>query len=629
MSEIIHKSLEGLNEEQFKLAQHVYGPCLGVAGPGSGKTHTVVSRVAYMIESGIHPDNILMFSFTKKAAGEMKERIVKRIESAGSITVGTYHSFCARVLRQYAHHINFERNFSIYDPEDCKKLLKEIANDPFYKPDMMLSMISDWKSKMIAPVQAEQEAPDRFHRIIAGFYREYQKRLHEQNAMDFDDLIGHTITLLQNTPSVKKALNDRYKFITTDETQDSSRKDIELIRLLAGDDMNICMIMDDCQSIYGFRGADIEAVLNMATIFPGLVTYLLQQNYRSTSTIVNASMNLIAHNRDQIEKEIFTKNEDGEEIVVMSCASQQDEANRITRLIKGLTKEHYNYKDIAILYRLSYVSRAIEEALLANSIPYTIIGGTPFYARKEVKDVMGYIRLLHNKRDKQAFERIINLPKRSLGPKTVETIIEISQTAEHAKTDLVNVCQSVELKGKAKTGIANFNEVMCILTEIYESGCSPAELIEAVMDTINYEQYLLSTESDAEDRLANLIELKNIATQYDTVDDFIYNMSLNSLDTTEEEAEDKVQLLTMHASKGLEFPAVIVAAANEGVVPSFRATTQKQIDEERRLFYVAVSRAEKLLFITRPKISIIQGQSQYTKESRFIEEMGEAFLMRI
>lgn len=582
-----------------------------------------------MIETGIHPDNILMFSFTKKAAGEMKERIIKRVPDAQSITVGTYHSFCARVLRKYAHHINFESNFSIYDPEDCKKLLKEIANDPFYKPDMVLSMISTWKSKMISPVQAEQEAPDRFHRTIAGFYREYQKRMHEQNAMDFDDLIGHTITLLQTTPSAKRELNERYRYITTDETQDSSKKDIELVRLLAGDDMNICMIMDDCQSIYGFRGADIEAILGLANIFPGMVTYLLQQNYRSTSTIVGASMNLISHNKDQIEKEIFTDNEDGEEIVVLSCASQQDEANRIVRLIKGLTKEHYDYKDIAILYRLSYVSRAIEEALLANSIPYTIVGGVPFYARKEVKDVMGYIRLLHNNRDKQAFERIINLPKRALGPKTVENIIAVSQEPQNSKTGLVEVCQGIELKGKAKAGIANFNEVMRILTEKFESGCTPTELIVAVMDTINYEQYLLATEDDAEDRLANLLELQSIADQYETVDDFIYNMSLNSLDTAEGEEQNKVQLLTMHASKGLEYPAVIVAAANEGVVPSFRATTQKQIDEERRLFYVAVSRAEKLLFITRPKISIVQGQSQYTKESRFIEEMGEAFLMRI
>lgn len=625
---IIPQALQGLNPEQLEFAQHIYGPCLAVAGPGSGKTHTVVSRAEHMINSGISPDNMLMFSFTKKAAGEMKERIIRRIPSAQTMTVGTYHSFCSRLLRKYAHYIGFEQNFTIYDTEDSKKVLKEIANDPFYKPEIILSTISGWKSKMITPLLAMEQAQDSFQRKIASFYTAYQKALKEQNAMDFDDLISWTIVLLQDNPSVKAEVNERYQYITTDETQDSSKKDLELIRLLAGDAENVCMIMDDCQSIYSFRGADIEAVLGLSEIFPDLKQYLLTQNYRSTSTIVGASMNLISYNHDQIEKHIFTDNAEGEKIVYMECNNQQDESARVMRMIKGLVKNgEYQYKDIAILYRLSYLSRIMEDQLLSNSIPYTVIGGTPFYGRKEVKDIMAYVRILYNNRDKQAFERVVNLPKRSIGEKTIEKIVAFSNQ-HFLKEGFLEASKSMSLKGKAKTGIGNFNEIIRILLEKYHENCTPRELVEAITETIQYERYLKETDPEAEDRLQNIQELFNIADQYETIEDFIYSMSLNSVEE-EGAPENKVQLLTMHASKGLEFPVVIVVGANEGVCPHHKAETTKKVDEERRLFYVAVSRAEKLLFITRPKLTTIRGQTMFSKESRFIKEMGEDYLMQV
>lgn len=992
------KTLEGLNPEQLALAQHIYGPVVGVAGPGSGKTHTVVSRVAYMIESGIHPDNIVMFSFTKKAAGEMKERVIKRIPSAQTMTVGTYHSFCARLLRKYANYLGFDSNFSIYDTEDSKKLLKQIANDPFYKPELILSKISGWKSRMITPTLAEQMAEDSFERKIASFYKEYQKQLKEQEAMDFDDLIGHTIDLLIDNPTVRQEVNERYQYIIADEFQDSSPKDIELIRLLAGEYKNICMIMDDCQcllpgtmikttegyspvegvtedtdlivasghkstavskpervssrhysgkivkvttesgkvlqgtpnhmvfsrqvpiegrqyvylmfkkglgyrigrtssvrqgsrksikngyevrltqeksdalwilktcdsveeaiyweshyaykygipqyvfhsrgtgltnqsiqrlynsidtheramqlmkdefifesyphfrpagatrsyakrlvlnfvmfgskeiakrthntakletinmhkhvtysntqdpefadviskhltggwygkeekyfsstrvlvdydhlhdeteaiaetlpeaevhqkarltednfdftplshiregmcvpiqkdgfieeelvtkveysdyvgpvydidvkyyrnyiaedivvhnSIYSFRGADIDAVLALEEVFPDLETYLLRQNYRSTSTIVGASMSLISHNSNQIEKEIYTENEEGEKIVYMEALTQPEESAKVTKLVKSLIKTgEYSYKDIAILYRLSHLSRSIEDNFLANSIPYSIVGGLPFYARKEIKDIMSYIRLLHNGKDKQAFERVINVPKRGIGEKALNNILSVANEKKHATMNLIEVCKDVTLKGKAKKGLENFNEIMALLQDKSENGLTPGELIEEVINATDYRKYLL-TEEDAEERLQNLVELKDIAEQYETLDDFIYNMSLNSVEEDNEETEDKVQLLTMHASKGLEFPVVIIIGANEGTTPHHKATTSKQVDEERRLFYVAISRAEKMLFITRPKNVNLKGQTIRTTASRFIDEIDDVYLMRL
>lgn len=625
----LSKALEGLNPEQLELAKHIYGPCLGVAGPGSGKTATMVNRTAYMIESGIDPDNMLMFSFTKKAAGELKERIMKRIPNAQSITVGTYHSFCARLLRKYAHYLGYEANFSIYDNEDSKKLLKQIADDPFYKPDLILSKISGWKSRMITPTLSEQLAEDRFERKIASFYKEYQKQLKKHNAMDFDDLIGATIDLLTDHPSVKREVNERYQFITADEFQDSAAKDIELIRLLAGDSQNVCMIMDDCQSIYSFRGADIGAVLALEEVFPDLETYLLRQNYRSTSTIVGASMSLISHNSSQIEKEIFTDNEKGEKIVYIESPSQPDEAAKVANLMKALVKTgEYSYKDMAVLYRLSHLSRAMEDALLSNTIPYSVVGGLPFYARKEVKDIMSYARLLYNSRDKQAFERVVNVPKRGIGDKALNAIFSVANEQKDAKIDLVETCKGVSLKGKAKKGLENFNYIMASLKDKSEQGLTPGELIEEIISVTDYRGYLL-TEDDAEERIQNILELKTIADQYETLDDFIYNMSLNSVEEDEEQPEDKVQLLTMHSSKGLEYPVVFIIGANEGTSPHHKATTSKQVDEERRLFYVALSRAEKMLFITRPKNVTIKGQTMRTTASRFIDEIDDVYLMRL
>lgn len=984
--------LKSLNEDQKKPVMDYQGPSFILAGPGSGKTFTITSRAAYMIEEGVNPENILLFTFTRKAAEEIKERVSKMIgKKAELMTVGTYHSVCARILRRYAHYLGYENNFSIYDEEDKNNLLKSIVVDDRIKPHTVANYISHWKSKMISPQRALEIAENTYEHLSASYYQEYQRKMKEENALDFDDLIYQTVLLLRNHHDVYEKITSRYQYIIADEFHDSSVLDIELIKLLGGEKQNVCMILDDEQcllpgtmiktsdgdipvekvtkstelivasghgetykaypekisskkykgkiikittesgnvlqgtpehcvfarqnpvfdkqyvylmyekelgyrigrglnakygnvkneheagpipkkfdalwilkvcdiaeeaiywesyfshkygipryglhsanedkdavshkliednvkklakdeflflehphyrlsgttgsdkshkeklvldlvmfgkseteasnkdnyylhkhallcsnaknsefanmtkkhvdegwfkknnehctfskgsidydalyknahsiinempdseirykailtenkdefdftplshvrvgmtvpvekegkiveervvdvefldyvgpvydidvklyrnyiaegivvhnSIYSFRGSDIEAVLNARNHFDGLKEFVLRQNYRSTSTIVEASRSLISHNRVQIKKEIFTENEKGEQIVYFECNNPEEESIKVVKIIMGLlrTKE-FDKKDIAILYRMSYLSRAIEEALLKNGIPYEIVGGLPFYSRKEIKDIMSYIRLIFNPFDSQAFERAINVPKRGIGPKSIEKIYSFAKSSNNVKMNLVEACKHVELKGKAKQGINQFNEIINTLQEAYEQESSPGELVKLVIELSNYKAHLMEHEDEPEERIANIDELQLIASQYETLDDFINSMSLNAIvDREDDENSDRVQLLTMHSSKGLEYKAVIIIGANDGTVPHWKAETLKEIEEERRLFYVAMTRAKKMLFITRPKWVNFNGSVIRTKESRFIDEIDSEYILK-
>jgi DNA helicase II / ATP-dependent DNA helicase PcrA len=624
------KILEELNEDQQQPVINYQGPSFIVAGPGSGKTHTIVSRAAYMIEEGVKPENMLLFTFTRKAAGELKERIAKKIgKKADGLTVGTYHSICSRLLRKYATYLDYENNFSIYDTEDTGKLLKNIITDNSMKVGVVQSYISDWKNKMITPSEAMAIAENSFERLAAGYYQEYQRKLKEQNAFDFDDLIYQTIKLLKNFSAPLEEVTERYHYIMADEFQDSSDRDVELIKLLGGERENVCMILDDEQSIYGFRGASVEAVLRMSEYFD-LQEFILRQNYRSTKTIVGAARSLIEHNTEQIEKTIFTNNEEGEQVVYFDTGNPQEEAIKVVKVIMGLIRfENFKKKDIAILYRMSYLSRAVEEALLKNGISYTVVGGVPFYARKEVKDIMSYIRFVYNPQDVQAFERIINTPKRGIGKKGLENIRSLAESLQGDKIDLITACKEAELSGKAKQGLQEFNRTIQTLQELVEEGESPETLIKSIVKLTRYNNYLLDTEKDAEERIANVVELQAIANQYDNLEDFIYNMALNSdINEDEDQADDRVQLLTMHSSKGLEFKAVIIIGANEGIIPHWKADTLRGIEEERRLFYVAMTRAEKMLFIMRPRVMHVNGSPMSAKESKFIGEIDERYLLK-
>ncbi len=597
----------------------------------SHNTMVIISRTSYMIDQGISPENILLFTFTKKAAGEIKDRVFNKIgKKAEGITVSTYHSFCARILRDYAEYLDYKKNFSIYDTEDRNSLLKKIVKSQDIKPLDLGSMISYWKNKAITPLQASIAAKTDIEKLRAEYYSDYQTALREQNAFDFDDLICMTVKLLKENASVLEEINSKYKYITADEGHDSSERDLELLKLLAGEDENICIILDNEQSIYSFRYADIEAVMNIRNHFTDLKEFILRRNYRSTKMIVKASRSLIDKNPCQIKKELFSENHEGEKVMYFECHNAQEESIKIVKLIMAIKKSKgIKNKDISIIYRMSYLSRAIEDAFLKNGISYEIIGGCPFYSRKEIKDIMSYLRFAYNPQDSQAFERIINVPKRGIGKKSIDKIFDNANNNILPSENLVNLfdaCQQVKLTTKAQDGIDSFNHVIRSIRQSIESGDVPAEIIKKITSMINYKTYLKESEKDTGDKLANIMELISIASKYETVDDFIYSMTLNSNIDEEENTQDKVKMLTAHASKGLEFKAVFIIGVNEGVMPHSRADTQKQIEEERRLFYVAMTRAEEFLFITRPKIVEMYGSRIYAKESRFIKEISKEYI---
>ena len=631
--------LQELNEDQRKPVIDYYGASIIIAAPGSGKTKVLVSRAAYMIEEGISPDEILIFSFTNKAASEIQERVINKIGPKGHyITVSTYHSFCARLLRKYADYIGWKQNFSIYDSEDTLKVLKGIINNVDIKAPIVARQISSWKDKMISPTTAMQHAETNFERMTAGYYERYQILLKEQNSFDFDDLVYCTIRLFEQHSEVQKEINDRYKYVVSDEFQDSSERDIELILHLGGQLMNICLILDDEQSIYGFRGANIDSVFQLIENMD-IKQFTLGQNYRSTKTIVAAARSVIANNSKQLEKTVFTNNKQGGKLVQAELPDPTSEALQAVKIIMGLTRRRpkpgekaIKPNDIAILYRMSYLSRVLEEALLRNGIRYNIIGGCPFYARKEIKDVMSYLRFIYNPQDAQAFKRIINTPKRGIGEKSIEKILDLANS-ENSDIMFVDACKLIKLTGSAKKGIEQFTSAITHLQEfISENHAIPAKAIREIVRITHYNDYLLETEKkDAEEKVANVAELIEIASQYDTLEDFIGNIALNSVETedTDEAEDNKVQLLTMHSCKGLEFPAVIIMGANEGIIPHYKADTISSIDEERRLWYVAMTRAREYLFILRAKMMPMNGVPMYCKESRFVQEIAPEYIVKI
>lgn len=622
-----------LNEDQKKPVLDYHGACFIVAGPGSGKTKTVVSRTQYMIHEGVNPSSILLFTFTNKAAKEIKERVIKKIGKKGEkITVGTYHSVCARILRQYAESIGFTKKFTIFDTDDCLGVLKKLTKGLPFDHHQALTYVSNCKNKMIAPSRALQNAKSELDRQYASVYQQYQNELVNQDAMDFDDLIYYTILLFERDSDVLSSINKKYHYIVADEFHDSCPRDIRLIELLGGERQNVCMILDDEQSIYSFRGADIDSVLNVNSIFPDMKTFVLHQNYRSTKAILNAARSLIVKNSNQLKKEIFTENNVGDPVIYIEEENQDNEALRVLKTILFLVSKHkLEYKDIAILYRMSYLSRSIEEKLLKGNIPYHIIGGTPFYARKEVKDILCYARLIQNPYDFEAFKRVVNTPKRGIGETSIEKIFDYARTKYSRPIDFIQAVNEINtIKGKAKGGLEEFNTIIAELIDISET-CDAMKFMSSIVEKTKYRDMLFDTEtsSKAEDRLGNVIELIELASGFDTIEEFLQNTSLDSQINEEDDGDNnKISLQTMHSAKGLEYKAVIIIGANEGINPHWRAMDTKSLDEERRLFYVAMTRAMKYLFITRPKIVMQQGRLVRSTTSRFINEINKKYIQK-
>lgn len=622
------KLLEGLNDGQREAVMHIKGPALTTATAGAGKTRVVITRTQYMIANGIDPATILLTTFTNKAANEIKERVIDKIGEKGKLlTVGTYHSICYKILRQYATKLDFNKHFTIIDESDSDKILKEIGKKYSVEPDTLKQAISEYKTQYKTPQQAMQEVDTEKQKDVINGYQEYQDELKRQMVMDFDDLLFNCVKLFELFPDVLAEINNRWQYISCDEVQDSSHLDSRLTYYLSGPNNNIFMVGDDYQAIYGFRGSDMSIMLNLKATYPNLKIYNLGINYRSTDTIVNIGKSIIKNNTQQMEKEVSCgRGVEGMKAVFTTVKSQQDQAKKIVAYIKTMKKKGVPYKEMAVLYRNNFLSRNIEKALMENQIKYKIYGGIPFFNRAEVQDVLSYLKLLVNPYDFQAFKRSIACPKRGIGEKALDTI------ENYCRDNNLNIRTAIAkddigLKPKAKKALKEYVEVIEHLENL-SMQLEPHEMIQQVLLCTGYyawfqEQY---KNDNLQEREENLTELVSVAKEYISIDELITQASLYKEELEEE--EDAVQLLTMHKSKGLEFKCVFIIDLAEGCMPSFRATSVQDIEEERRLMFVAVTRAKDYLFMMYPQNQQIGGQNKYVQISRFIKEIDSDLLTR-
>ena len=637
--------LDALNEPQRQAVMATDGPLLILAGAGSGKTRVLTHRTAYLIEEcGVNPYNIMAITFTNKAAGEMRERIDQMVGyGSESIWVCTFHSTCVRILRRYIYRLGFGTNFTIYDSDDQKTLMKDICkrleiDTKMYKEKMFLSAISSAKDELIDPIEFETRAAgDYVKRKQAQVYREYQQALKQNNALDFDDLIMKTVELFKLDKEVLASYQDRFRYIMVDEYQDTNTAQFELIRLLALKYQNLCVVGDDDQSIYKFRGANIYNILNFEHHFPDATVIKLEQNYRSTQNILDAANAVIANNQGRKEKRLWTDNGAGDKITFEQLDTAAEEADFVARdIARRVRKGEYQYKDCAILYRTNAQSRLFEERFITANIPYKIFGGVNFYARKEVKDLLAYLKTIDNGQDDLAVRRIINIPKRGIGAASINKVALYAQEQEISFYDALCVAEQVPGLGKAAAKIRPF--VLFIQSMKAKAKLlSVADLLQEVIETTGYVRELEAEGTDeAEARIENIDELISKAVDYaegeeaPTLNGFLENVALVADIDSFDENSDYVVLMTLHSAKGLEFPNVYLAGLEDGLFPSYMSITsdnsQAEIEEERRLAYVGITRAKKNLTITSARVRMVRGQTQYGKVSRFVREIPPELL---
>ena len=637
--------LDALNEPQRQAVMATDGPLLILAGAGSGKTRVLTHRTAYLIEEcGVNPYNIMAITFTNKAAGEMRERIDQMVGyGSESIWVCTFHSTCVRILRRYIDRLGFGTNFTIYDSDDQKTLMKDICkrleiDTKMYKEKMFLSAISSAKDELIDPIEFETRAAgDYVKRKQAQVYREYQQALKQNNALDFDDLIMKTVELFKLDKEVLASYQDRFRYIMVDEYQDTNTAQFELIRLLALKYQNLCVVGDDDQSIYKFRGANIYNILNFEHHFPDATVIKLEQNYRSTQNILDAANAVIANNQGRKEKRLWTDNGAGDKITFEQLDTAAEEADFVARdIARRVRKGEYQYKDCAILYRTNAQSRLFEERFITANIPYKIFGGVNFYARKEVKDLLAYLKTIDNGQDDLAVRRIINIPKRGIGAASINKVALYAQEQEISFYDALCVAEQVPGLGKAAAKIRPF---VLFIQSIKAKAklLSVADLLQEVIETTGYVRELEAEGTDeAEARIENIDELISKAVDYAEVEEaptlngFLENVALVADIDSFDENSDYVVLMTLHSAKGLEFPNVYLAGLEDGLFPSYMSITsdnsQAEIEEERRLAYVGITRAKKNLTITSARVRMVRGQTQYGKVSRFVREIPPELL---
>ena len=633
--------LKGLNDKQYEAVVTTEGPCLVIAGAGSGKTKVLTHKIAYLIgEKQVKPWNILAITFTNKAANEMKERIENLVgDVATDIWMGTFHSICVRILRRFIDRIGFDSSFIIFDTSDQRTLVKTCIkaiglDDKMFTDRSVLSEISNAKNEMLEPEQYTVRANGDFRKEkIALVYEMYQKRLKENNAIDFDDIINYTIKILMENPDILEYYSDKFKYVLVDEYQDTNKAQFTLVTLLASKNGNITVVGDNDQGIYSFRGADISNILNFERDFPGTKIIKLEQNYRCTGNILKAANAVIKNNEVTYKKELWTENEVGKLPTVYSASNEYDEGTYIAQQIEHLRREeYYKYSDFAILYRMNTQSRAIEEILRRESIPYKIIGGLKFYERKEIKDIISYLRLIQNPSDNLSLKRIINEPKRGIGKTSLDKIEELSN---NTGVPMYEIIKNAEQYGLNRVFL-NSREFVNAIEELRtkKDDIKISDLIKETLKKSGYTQALENENTiEAENRIENLDEFLTVAIEFEDesadnkLSDFLEGITLSSDIDNMEETEETVTLMTLHSAKGLEFPVVFLVGMEEGIFPGYKSIGEpKELEEERRLCYVGITRAKEYLFLTCSKQRTIFGSTSCNQVSRFLREIPSDLL---
>lgn len=633
-----------LNPEQKEAVFHYEGPLLILAGAGSGKTRVLTHRVAWLIEEKqVNPWNIMAITFTNKAAGEMRDRVETMLGGAlGGVWVATFHSTCVRILRRYIDRIGFGTNFTIYDGDDQKTIIKEICkrfqiDTKLYRERFFMAAISAAKDELLSPDDyAKQVHGDTRKQKVAEVYREYQKQLRASNALDFDDLIFRTVELFQKDAEVLEQYQDRFRFIMVDEYQDTNTAQFKLVSLLAAKYRNLCVVGDDDQSIYRFRGANIQNILSFEEVYPDAKVIRLEQNYRSTQNILTAANEVICHNEGRKEKKLWTANGDGDKVRFRQFLNGFEEAEYVAGMIsRKVGAGKWRYGDCAVLYRTNAQSRMFEEKFLFANVPYKIVGGINFYGRKEIKDVLAYLKTIENGRDDLAVRRIINVPKRGIGATTINRVQEYANTEDMSFYDALRVAGTIPGVGKSVAKLDGFVQMIQTMRS-KQPYYSVKELIEDVLEQTEYRKELMAEGTEeALDRLANIDELLNKAASYaehaenPSLGGFLEEVALVAdIDNLEEDA-DHVVMMTLHSAKGLEFPVVFMVGMEDGMFPSYMSISSEDpadLEEERRLCYVGITRAKETLILTSARQRMVRGEIHYNRVSRFIEDIPKEVL---
>ena len=630
--------LEELNDKQYEAVINTDGPTLIIAGAGSGKTKVLTHKIAYILEKKeVNPWNILAITFTNKAANEMKQRVENIVGNiANDMWIGTFHAICVRILRRYIDRIGFEKSFIIFDTSDQKALMKDCLkalniDDKTFSERGVLAEISNSKNEMLEPAAYRARANGDFRKEkIANLYELYQMKLKENNALDFDDIINYTIKILLENPDVLEHYTERFKYVLVDEYQDTNKAQFMLVSMLASKYGNITVVGDNDQGIYSFRGADISNILNFEKDFPGTKIIKLEQNYRCTQNILNIANAVIKNNTVKYDKKLWTQNEKGALPIIYTADDEYSEARYIVEQINHLKREeYYKYSDFTVLYRMNAQSRAIEDILRREDIPYKIVGGLKFYERKEIKDIIAYLRLIHNTSDNLSLRRIINEPKRGIGKTSLENIMSISEQTGISMYEVIKHAEQYGLN-KVYLNTREFIETMENLIDLKDK-IKISELIKKTLDLTGYTRALEAEDKiEAETRIENLDEFLTVAIEFEDQEadnglaEFLEGITLSSDIDGMEDSEDSVTLMTLHSAKGLEFPVVFLVGMEEGIFPGYKSISEPQeLEEERRLCYVGITRAKNYLYLTCAKKRTIFGSTSYNSVSRFLKEIPE------